>query len=480
MSEKLPVHDITDELPAEIGEIDLYQKREKIYTRKIEGFFQRIRVFTGWPLLLGYFATPWLQWNGKQAILFDLPARKFHIFGLTLWPQDFPLLAWALIISAFSLFLVTKLFGRVWCGYSCPQTVWTSMFMWIEQRTEGTRNQRIKLDKAPWSLQKLIKKVLKHGLWLGLAFYTAFTFVAYFTSANKLIVDFFEFSVNAVALFWIGLFTLLTYLNAGWLREQVCMYMCPYARFQSVMYDSNTLTVSYNAARGEPRGSRKKDVDPKTQNLGDCIDCELCVQVCPTGIDIRNGLQYECIGCALCIDACNSIMDKMHYPRNLISYSTENQLLGKADKKNLFFRLDTLGYALVVAVMIGLFSYTLSSRVPLKLDIIRDRGQLYNMVDNTHVENSYTARIMNMSDSPQTLDLGISGNEHAELLEQKSIEIASGELAEIQFRIRMAIRYANQAVIPLEVNINSLNNNALSASAETRFLSPAGNTSDDK
>ena len=479
MSEKPDVQNITEELPAEIGEVDLYQKREKIYTRKIEGFFQRIRIFTGWPLLLGYFATPWLKWNGNQAILFDLPARKFHIFGLTLWPQDFPLLAWALIISAFLLFLVTKLFGRIWCGYSCPQTVWTSMFMWIEQRTEGTRNQRIKLDKAPWSFKKMTKKSIKHGLWLGLAFYTAFTFVAYFTSANELIISFFELSVNAWALFWVGLFTLLTYLNAGWLREQVCMYMCPYARFQSVMYDPNTLAVSYNVARGEPRGSRKKDIDPKSQGLGDCVDCELCVQVCPTGIDIRNGLQYECIGCALCIDACDSIMDKMHYPRGLISYSTENQLLGKGQKKNLFFRLDTLGYAFAISVMIALFTYTLATRVPLKLDIIRDRGQLYKIVDNTWVENTYTAKVMNMSNSKQTLHLKLSGNEYAEITGHQTIEIEPGELNETRFRIRIDTMHTNQAVIPLTIEINSIGGEPLVASAETRFLSP-GNTTSDK
>lgn len=473
MPEKLSVQELSEDLPAEIGEVDLYQKREKIYTRQIEGFFQRVRVFTGWPLLVGYFMLPWLQWNGNQAVLFDLPARKFHIFGLTLWPQDFSLLAWALIISAFLLFLVTKLLGRVWCGYTCPQTVWTSMFMWIEQRTEGTRNQRIKLDKAPWSFAKASKKLSKHGLWLGLAFYTGFTFVAYFTRADNLILDFFEFSVNLWALFWIGLFTLLTYLNAGWLREQVCLYMCPYARFQSVMYDSNTLTVSYDATRGDPRGSRKKDVEPKSQGLGDCVDCELCVQVCPTGIDIRKGLQYECIGCALCVDACNSIMDKMQYPRGLIRYATENELLGKREKKNLFLRLDTLGYGLAISAMIAIFTYTLVTRVPLKIDIIRDRGQLYDIVGDTKVENTYTAKVMNMSNNKQTFRLHLEDHEHASILGPTTLEVGPGDLSEFPFRISMHSQHAKLPVIPITVKLSSTDK-TLQASAETRFLSPGG------
>ncbi len=475
-SDVIKTKTIDEDLPSEIGEIDLYQKREKIYTRKIEGFFQRIRIFTGWPLLVGYFATPWLQWNGQQAIHFDLPERKFNIFGLTLWPQDFPLLTLALIISALALFLVTKLVGRVWCGYSCPQTVWTSMFMWIEQRTEGTRNQRIKLDKAPWSVQKLIKKSAKHGLWLALAFYTAFTFVAYFSPARDLVISFFELSVNLWTLFWIAFFTLLTYLNAGWLREQVCMYMCPYARFQSVMYDSNTLAVSYDYTRGEPRGSRKKGIDPKTQGLGDCIDCELCVQVCPTGIDIRNGLQYECISCALCIDACDSVMDKMNYPRGLIQYCTENKLTGAGKKKNLIFRLDALGYAAIIGVLVAIFSYTLSSRVPLALDIIRDRGELYSKKSDGFLENSYTAKIMNMSHAPQSLTLLILDNDQATLIAETITEAAAGELVEVPFRVRINASNLSLPVTPLTIELRSLTTDDLHVSTETRFLSPGNST----
>ena len=472
MSKKIPAENLVEALPEEIAEIDLYQKREKIYTRKIEGFFQRIRLFTGWPLLIAYFFLPWMDWEGRQAVFFDLGNRKFYIFDLIFWPQDFSLLAWLLIISAFGLFLATKLFGRVWCGYTCPQTVWTTMFMWIEQRVEGTRNQRIKLDQAPWSANKLLRKSLKHAMWLGLAFYTSFTFIAYFTPANELIYSFFSLSASLGALVWIAIFTCLTYINAGWLREQVCLYMCPYARFQSVMFDANTLIVSYDVGRGEPRGSRKKSLNPKEAGLGDCVDCELCVQVCPTGIDIRNGLQYECIGCALCIDACNSIMEKMEYPKGLIRYTTENELAGEPSK-SLFVRFDTLGYSFAITIMIALFAYTLLTRVPVKLDIIKDRGSLYLVNDDGSVENSYTARIMNMTDSTQTFKLVLREEvSDAKIVGERQVEVAPGELTELPFRIKLEKRRSGTSVVSLDVHLNSVDQPNLNAAAETRFLQP--------
>ncbi|MGJ8686834.1 MAG: cytochrome c oxidase accessory protein CcoG, partial [Spongiibacteraceae bacterium] len=370
--EQIDLIKVHEFVPEEVAELDLYQKREKIYTRKIQGFFQRIRVFTGWPLLLGYFLLPWFDWNGRQAILFDLPERQFHILGLTFWPQDLTMLAWLLIIAALLLFTVTNFAGRVWCGYSCPQTVWTSIFMWAEQKAEGSRNQRIKLDAAPWSLDKLRKRTLKHGMWIVVSLATAFTFVAYFTPAKQLIQDCINNNLHPWALFWIVFFTAATYLNAGWMREQVCMYMCPYARFQSAMFDSDTLIISYDKERGDPRGSRKRDaVDT---GLGDCVDCELCVQVCPTGIDIRDGLQYQCIGCALCVDACNSVMKKMDYAPGLISYTTENAL---AKKPSRILRPRLIGYIVVMLIMCGLFTYKVISREALELSVLRDRQALY-------------------------------------------------------------------------------------------------------
>jgi len=460
---------VTDFAPSEVAELDLYQKREKIYTRKIEGFYQRIRIFTGWPLLAGFFILPWIDWFGRQSVLFDLPARKFHILNITFWPQDFSMLAWVLAICAFSLFLFTALFGRVWCGYSCPQTVWTSIFMWMEQKAEGSRNQRIKLDAAPWSIEKVLRKTLKHSMWFGFAFLTGFTFVGYFTPVKDLGYDFFVFTVHPAALFWVMLFTVLTYLNAGWMREQVCMYMCPYARFQSAMFDKNTLIVSYDKARGEARGSRKKGADYKSQGLGDCIDCELCVQVCPTGIDIRNGLQYECIGCALCIDACDSVMEKMAYPKGLVSYTTENRLEGKQTK---LLRFKVVGYSIAIAVMCVLLGWQLFSRTPVQLDVIRDRGQLYVARDDGSVENSYTLKLMNMDQKDHRYQISAMGIDNIRLLGQGEYAVQSGEVRTIT--VRLSLAGEDMISVPTEVyfSAQALDNEKHAAERESRFIVP--------
>src|SRR3990167_1174475 len=285
-SGKIAVKEIN---PGDRNSGDLYKKREHIYQRHISGFFQTLRIATIWVTLGAYFILPWFTWDGRQGILFDLPERKFYILWFTFWPQDFLYLSWLLIIAAFALFFFTVLAGRVWCGYTCPQTVWTTFFMWIEFITEGDRSQRIKLDAQPWSATKGLKKFSKHFLWLALSFWTAFTFVGYFAPVRELWSDIYHFNASAWAWFWLFFFTIATYTNAGWLREQVCLYMCPYARFQSVMFDRDTLVVTYDKNRGEPRGSRKKDADFKAEGLGSCINCQMCVQVCPTGIDIQIG-----------------------------------------------------------------------------------------------------------------------------------------------------------------------------------------------
>ncbi|MDI2435553.1 cytochrome c oxidase accessory protein CcoG, partial [Pseudomonas aeruginosa] len=303
MSKQIPVQDVTPPAKGDTNNNDLYAKREKIYTRAFTGIFRRLRMVGGAALFLLYFGTVWLNWSGRQAVWWDLPERKFYIFGATFWPQDFMLLSWLLIVCAFGLFFITVFAGRVWCGYTCPQSVWTWIYMWCEKVTEGDRNQRIKLDKAPMSGNKLLRKTAKHSLWLLIGLVTGLTFVGYFSPIRELIPELLTGQADGWAYFWVGFFTLATYGNAGWLREQVCIYMCPYARFQSVMFDKDTLIVSYDPRRGEKRGPRKKSLDYKAQGLGDCIDCTMCVQVCPTGIDIRDGLQIECIGCAACIDA---------------------------------------------------------------------------------------------------------------------------------------------------------------------------------
>ncbi len=384
--------------------VDLYQRREKIFTRAIEGRFQRIRLYSGWPLLLGYFGLPWLQWGGRQAVLFDLPSRQFYIFGLTFWPQDFMLLAWLLIIAAFALFTFTSVVGRIWCGYTCPQTVWTAIFMWIEQVTEGPRHARIRLDQAPWSLDKVVRRGSKHAMWLAVAFFTGFAFVGYFTPIRALAIDVVTLNVALGAMAWIVFFTCATYINAGWMREQVCIYMCPYARFQSAMFDKDTLIVSYDTARGEPRGARKRGA--RIEGLGDCIDCQLCVQVCPTGIDIRNGLQYQCIGCAHCIDACDDVMRKVGYAPGLIRYTTHHALEGKPTR---VLRPRVIGYAAALAAMAVAFTVALVHRNLVGIDVIRDRGELFH-VERRVVRNDYTLKVLNKTQQAQTFTLSASSN----------------------------------------------------------------------
>lgn len=482
-AETIPVKEVVEDFhPAGVAELDLYQKREKIYTRKIEGFYQRIRLYTGWPLLLGYFLVPWLNWDGRQAVLFDLPSRQFHIFFLTFWPQDFPLLAWLMIIAAFSLFAVTAWAGRVWCGYTCPQTVWTAVFMWAEQFCEGSRNQRIKRDKAPLSMEKFLRKASKHGMWLGFALLTGFTFVGYFSPIRELIVNAFSFPAIEGTFFssfswglgwweiaWINFFTCSTYINAGWLREQVCMYMCPYARFQSVMFDVDTLIVSYDKERGETRGARKKNSDKSALGLGDCVDCQICVQVCPTGIDIRDGLQYECINCALCIDGCNSVMEQMGYEKGLIRYTTENALKGTPTK---FLRPRLVGYAIAVLVMVSLFVSVLVTRVPLKLDVIRDRDRLYYQTVEGYIENSYTLKVINMDQEAHQYSISFSGLEEAKLVGTTVVTVVPGEVTELPIRIIIDPAFLSVTNNTIEFLVESVDDKELQAGSESRFIGP--------
>jgi len=401
---EIPFKNIT---PDEIKPV--YGPGEKIQVREIHGLFQKIRSYSLWGLMALFFATSWLSWGDRQAILFDLPARQFHFFGITFWPQDFFLLSGLLIIAAYGLFTVTNLAGRIWCGYTCPQSSWSFVFMWIEEKTEGTRNKRMKMDKAPMGLEKFLRRGTKHVLWLLLALATGLTFIGYFSPIRDLVPNLLSFNLDSWEIFWIGFFTLATYLNAGWLREQVCIHMCPYARFQSVMFDQDTLIVSYDSKRGEGekgRGPRKKTADYKAQGLGDCIDCSLCVQVCPTGIDIRDGLQYQCIGCALCIDACDSIMDKMGYEPGLVRYTTEHELEGGTTH---FMRPRLVGYAVVLSLMIVGLVYAMVSRTSFELDISRDRGSLYQITPNDTVENSYTINMMNKTQGEKTYQVKIEG-----------------------------------------------------------------------
>ncbi len=466
--EKLEVYGKSSQQGDVTKTVELYESRKKIYVKKITGLFQSIRKVSLWLLMVAYFSVCWVSINGQQLLHFDLPARKFHIYGMTFWPQEFILLSILLIICAYGLFFVTTLFGRVWCGYTCPQTAWTFIFMWIEEKVEGSRNQRIKLDQAEFSVEKLIKKLIKHLLWLLVALATGLTFVGYFYPMRELVPDLFTLSIdNAWSLFWIGFFTFATYFNAGWLREQICLYMCPYARFQSVMFDADTLVVSYDKERGDPRGSRKRDAEYKEKDLGDCVDCGMCVQVCPTGIDIRDGLQYECIGCALCIDACDSIMEKMDYEKGLISYTTEHRLEGKTSN---IIRPKVMAYAVLLLIMIGAFSYSILTRIPLELDVIRDRGALYQLTGMGQIENSYTLKILNMSDQEQRLRLSVSGLEGLKISTTTEITVRSGEIYTLPTSVEINPKLMDVSTYDIEFSIQDIHDPNLKAESESRFL----------
>jgi cytochrome c oxidase accessory protein FixG len=390
----------------------LYKAAEKIYPRSVHGLFARLRWLTVLLTQCVFYGLPWLEWGQRQAVLFDLGARRFYLFGVLLYPQDFIYLTGLLIICALSLFLFTAVAGRLWCGYACPQTVYSEIFMWIERRIEGDRSARMRLDQSGLSAEKFFKKSLKHLVWIALAAWTGFTFVGYFTPIHKLAGEILSYQLGPWELFWVCFYAFATYGNAGYMREQVCLYMCPYARFQSAMFDHDTLIVSYDSARGESRGSRSRHDDPKLLGLGACVDCTLCVQVCPTGIDIRDGLQYECIGCGACADVCDTVMDKMGYARGLVRYVTQNALVKGLNRTQMWKRILRPRVLIYTTLLLSLMSFwvvSLSLRVPLKFDIVRDRGSLARITEHGTLENVYRIQIMNATEEDQTYQLSVSG-----------------------------------------------------------------------
>lgn len=389
-----------------------YKRHSKVQARSVKGRYNTLRWAAVWFTQILYYGLPWLTWNDRQAVLFDLGARKFYLFGMVLWPQDFIWLAGLLVIAALALFFFTAVAGRLWCGYACPQTVYTEIFSWIEYKVEGDRNARIKLDSSPMSPQKFKTKAIKHALWILIAFWTGFTFIGYFAPIRELGSDLLHLSLGPWQWFWLVFYSFATWGNAGFMREQVCTYMCPYARFQGAMFDRDTLIVTYDDKRGEPRGSRSRKADRAQSSLGDCINCNLCVHVCPTGIDIRQGQQYECIGCAACIDVCNTVMDKMEYPRGLIRYSTARAMTERLDDRQILQRVlrpRTLVYGAILLALVIAFIGTLATRNPLKVDVIRDRGALARLDDVGNIENTYRLQLMNASESPITVKISAAG-----------------------------------------------------------------------
>ena len=403
-----------------------YAPRSRIYVRDIKGGMEYFRRIFGFILLAVFALLPWLTYQGEQAILLDIMEQRFRIFGLTLWPQDFTVVALFAIVAAVALFFVTTIWGRVWCGFMCPQTTWTAIFMWFEKKFEGPRNKRIKLDQRKMDFDKLWRKTGKQVSWVLVALLTAMIFVGYFTDVRALFVNFFTLEAGFWATFSVLFFTFCTYGNAAYMREIMCTHMCPYARFQSAMFDKDTVTVSYDTKRGEPRGGRSRKKDPKELGLGDCIDCYMCVQVCPTGIDIRNGLQYECINCGACVDACNDVMDKMNYPRGLIRFTTERNLQGGRTHK---VRFKSVGYFVVMMIMTALLIWDISTRSPLQFNVLRDRNQLYSINMDGWVQNVFTLKIQNKSQQEQTLKITVEGFPRSKLLGDATITVAAGEVA---------------------------------------------------
>jgi len=449
---------------------EIYAKHKKIYAREVTGIFARLRMAAMLALLGFYYFAPWLQWDNRQALLFDLPARKFYIMGWVFWPQDFFYLALLLMIAAFALFFFTTLAGRLWCGYACPQTVWTEIFMWIEHKIEGDRPKQMKLDAAPISARKLRLKATKHLVWAILGLWTGFTFVGYFTPIQELWQSSLSFSLSGWETFWVFFYGFATWGNAGWMREQVCIYMCPYARFQSAMFDHDTLIVSYDEQRGEPRGSRKKGVDHEDAGLGSCVDCTLCVQVCPVGIDIRDGLQYQCIGCAACVDVCDQVMDKMGYPRGLVRYTTDNALAGK---KTHLLRPRIVIYALLLVILSSGVLYGIATRTPLELDIIRDRNTLYRENDQGLTENVYTLKIVNMDEAAHDYQLGAYGLEGLALdADENPIKVGPGTVHTVTVRVNVDPIVLKKASTEIYFTLEALDNPELKVVDKARFMGP--------
>ena len=435
----IPIKPVAAESTPDQETVSLYAAHKKVYPRSITGLFARWRWVMVFLTQLIFYGLPWIEWGQRQVVLFDLGARRFYIFGLVLYPQDFIYLTGLLIISALSLFLFTAVAGRLWCGFACPQTVYTEIFMWIEHKVEGDRSARVRLDNSGWTLEKIWKKSLKQFLWIAIAAWTGFTFVGYFVPIRELGAELIALQ-GSWQIFWVGFYGFATYGNAGFLREQVCKYMCPYARFQSAMFDKDTLIVTYDAIRGEKRGPRNKTVDYKAKGLGDCIDCTLCVQVCPVGIDIRNGLQYECIGCGLCVDACNTVMDKMGYQRGLVRFSTQHAVAQGWTQSEIVrrvFRPRVLVYSAILLALCVAMLVSLVTRTPLKVDVVRDRAALSRIVAGGKLENIYRLQIMNATEAPQRYRISARGLEGLELVSETEVEIDAAQSRWVPVRLQI-------------------------------------------
>ncbi|MDO4997815.1 MAG: cytochrome c oxidase accessory protein CcoG [Neisseria sp.] len=434
--------------------ITLYQSSKRIHPKMAHGRFAKLRVLMIAITQFVFYVIPWFMWGERQAVLFDIPNRHFFIFGLSLGINDLIYMALILMIAAFGLFWWTTIAGRLWCGYSCPQTVYTEIMLWIDHLVEGDRNKRLKLDKEPWNARKIRIKTIKYILIFAVSAWTGITFAGWFVPIREFVPDLFSLNAGMGAMFAAAFYGFMTWLFGHQMREQVCLHMCPYARFQSAMFDKDTLVISYDTERGEPRGARKKTAE-KSDNLGDCINCTMCVQVCPVGIDIRDGLQYECIGCAACIDACDEIMDKMNYPRGLIRYTTESALNHEyADKdiKKRLFRPRVMGYGAVLFVAVIALLWGVSTRETLHVDIIKDRGVMVRENNRGWLENAYNLRIINNSESEQIINAKVTGFEEIAFtgLPAEGLKVPARETITVPVQVSTIPEYADKGSHPIE------------------------------
>ena len=477
-SRVIPILAVAADVAKAPAMVSLYEKQKKIYPRSVSGWFARWRWGLVWLTQLLFYGLPWLPWNGRPAVLFELTSRRFYLFDLVLYPQDFIYLTGLLVLSAFGLFFFTAVGGRLWCGYACPQTVYTEIFLWVEHRIEGERGARMKLDAGPWNANKLWRKTAKHAAWLAIGLWTGFTFVGYFTPIRTLWAEAFTLGFGPWEWFWVNFYGLATYGNAGFLREQVCKYMCPYARFQSAMFDRDTLIVSYDTARGEPRGKRGRGADKAALKLGDCIDCGLCVHVCPVGIDIRNGLQYECIACSACIDACDGVMDKMNYPRGLIRYATQNGLDERLSSRQMWARVARPRVLVYGAVLIAIslaFVVSLSMRDHFKVDVVRDRMTLARQVEDGQVENLYRLQLMNATEHTQTYRIAVRGIEAASIVDAQPVTVLPAEARWVTLAVRVAPQTAHRlgaGAHPIAFEVSAADDPTARVSERSTFVVP--------
>ncbi len=460
--------------PQTVNTVGLYEKRRKVYARSVRGLFNNWRWIMVWFTQALFYGLCWLDWGDRQAVLFHLVERKFYIFGMVFWPQDAIYLAVLLVISAYLLFLVTAIGGRLFCGYACPQTVYTEIFMWIERKIEGDRPARMKLDAQPLSARKFRLKLVKHLLWAAVALWTGFTFVGYFTPIRELVASVGAFSLGSWEIFWIFFYSGFLYLMAGFMREQMCKYLCPYARFQSVMFDPDTLIIGYDPERGEPRGPRRKNADPALHQ-GDCIDCGLCVQVCPTGIDIRKGLQLECIACAACIDACDEVMDKVKLPRGLIRYSTENALARHYSGRDIVVHLlrpRTLIYATILLLLVGATLWSLATRMPLKVDVIRDRATLYREADDEQIENVFQLHVKNTDEAPHRNAVAVAGIDGIKIVGEQMLEVPAASNRNFVVVASVKDGVAPKGSNKIVFDVRALENDRIAVQEKSTFYMP--------